>query len=276
MSNELKEKIKMHTRTKWLTVGILTGLLSAALAACGGATTLAPVAAVAPVTAEVAVSGSYEDVTKVDGSGYTTVDQSALSNVLDPIPAGELSPTEIEGILYMREEEKLAHDVYLTLYERWGLPIFQNIADSEATHMQAVKTLIDRYNLEDPAAGQDVGVFTNPTLQGLYDQLVEEGSQSLSSALRVGAAIEEIDILDLEERIAQTDRADIQMVYENLTKGSRNHLRSFVSTLEQQSGEIYQPQYLSQAAYDAIVAAPMERGGGGRHGGSQRPTGCCD
>jgi hypothetical protein len=262
----------MHTRTKWLALGILTGLLSVALAVCGGATTLAPVAAAAPVTAEVAVSDSYEDVTNVDEGGYTSVDRSALSNVLDPIPAGELSAAEIEGILYMREEEKLARDVYLTLYERWGLPIFQNIANSEATHMQAVKTLIDRYNLEDPAAGQDVGVFTNPTLQGLYDQLVEEGSRSLSSALRVGAAIEEIDILDLEERIAQTDRADIQMVYENLTKGSRNHLRSFVSTLERQSGEIYQPQYLSQAAYDAIVAAPMERGrAAGGKGNPGRP-----
>ena len=144
--------------------------------------------------------------------------------------------------------------------------------------MQAVKTLVERYNLEDPAAGQDAGVFTNPTLQGLYDQLVEEGRRSLSSALRVGAAIEEIDILDLEERIAQTDRADIQTVYENLTKGSRNHLRAFVSTLEQQSGETYQPQYLSQAAYDEIVTASMERGRGG--GGSRRDArgegGCCD
>jgi len=226
----------MNTRTKWLTSAFLASWLSVALVACGGTTALAPVAAAAPAA--------------VEASG-------------NPVPAGELSAAEIEGILYMREEEKLARDVYLALYEQWALPIFQNIANSEATHMQAVKTLIDRYDLEDPAAGQDVGVFTNPTLQGLYDQLVEEGRRSLTSALRVGAAIEEIDIIDLEERIAQTDRADIQTVYENLMKGSRNHLRSFVSTLERQSGETYQPQYLSPAAYDAIVAAPMERGRGG-------------
>ena len=256
----------MNTRTKWLTSAFLASWLSVALVACGGTTTLAPIAAAVPAAVEA--SGNYVDMTKIGEYGNTDVDPSALSDALDPIPAGELSAAEIEGLLYMREEEKLARDVYLTLYEQWGMPIFQNIASSEATHMQAVKTLIDRYNLEDPAAGQDVGVFTNPTLQGLYDQLVEEGRQSLSSALRVGAAIEEIDIIDLEERIAQTDRADIQTVYENLTKGSRNHLRSFVSTLERQTGEIYQPQYLSQAAYDAIVAASMERGGGGRRGGS--------
>jgi len=98
--------------------------------------------------------------------------------------------------------------------------------------MDAVKTLLDRYDLEDPAAGTVVGVFTNATLQELYEQLIDEGSQSLADALRVGATIEEIDILDLEERIAQTDNRDIELVYKNLMRGSRNHLRAFGSTLE--------------------------------------------
>ena len=184
----------------------------------------------------------------------------------------ELSAEEIEGILYMREEEKLARDVYLTLYEQWGLSIFQNIANSEQTHMDAIKTLIDRYGLDDPAAGNDVGEFTNPTLRSLYADLVATGSQSLADALRVGAAIEEIDILDLEKHVAQTDARDIQRVYESLTRGSRNHLRSFVATLEQQTGETYEPQYLDQEAYDDIVSAPLESGGygrGGSRGGGQ-------
>jgi hypothetical protein len=176
----------------------------------------------------------------------------------------ELSTAEIEGILYMREEEKLARDVYLTLYEQWELSIFQNIANSEQTHMDAIKTLIDRYGLDDPAAGNNVGEFTDPTLQSLYADLVATGGQSLADALRVGAAIEEIDILDLEERIAQTDAGNIQRVYESLTRGSRNHLRSFVATLERQVGETYEPQYLSQEAYDSIVSAPIESGGYGQ------------
>jgi hypothetical protein len=187
-----------------------------------------------------------------------------LSNALDQIAIGQLSSTEIDGILYMREEEKLARDVYLILYQEWGLPIFQNIADSEATHMEAVKNLIDRYGLEDPVTGQNIGVFANPTLQGLYDELVAEGAKSLGDALRVGAAIEEIDILDLEEAVAQTDKADIQLVYQSLMKGSRNHLRSFTSTLEKQTGEIYQPQYLDPAVYEEIVSTPREAGGSDR------------
>jgi len=179
----------------------------------------------------------------------------------------ELSAEEIEGILYMREEEKLARDVYLTLYEQWGLPIFQNIANSEQTHMDAIGTLIDRYSLNDPVAGNDVGAFTDPVLQSLYDDLVAMGNQSLAEALRVGAAIEEIDILDLEKYVAQTDVKNIQRVYESLTRGSRNHLRSFVTALEQQAGETYEPQYLDQSAYDDIVSAPMESGGYGQSQG---------
>jgi hypothetical protein len=165
----------------------------------------------------------------------------------------------------MREEEKLARDVYLTLYEQWGMPIFENIARSEATHMEAIKSLLDRYGLPDPVEGKAVGEFADQMLQELYDQLVEQGRQSLSDALRVGAAIEEIDIIDLAQYIAQTDRADIQRVYENLTKGSRNHLRSFVGNLERRTGETYEPQYLDQAAYDAIVNARPEHGRRGRN-----------
>ena len=217
-----------------------------------------------PAATEAAVALPDSDITSVDESGNTTVDQTALSAALGQVSGGELSIAEVEGLLFMREEEKLAKDVYLMLYEEWGMSIFQNIANAEQTHMDAVKTLIERYGLEDPAVASDIGVFTNSTLQDLYDQLVETGNQSLGDALRVGAAIEEIDILDLEEHIAHTDKADIQMVYDNLMKGSRNHLRSFVSTLKRQEGQTYEPQYLSQEAYDAIVSTPTEAGGEGR------------
>jgi len=203
------------------------------------------------------------DVTQVDEDVNTDIQEVNPMETPAQITVGGLSADETAGISFMREEEKLARDVYLTLYEQWGLPIFQNIANSEAAHMEVVKTLIDRYSLEDPAAGNDIGQFSNATLQGLYDQLVAQGSQSRSEAIKVGAAIEEIDILDLEEYIAQTDKPDIQQVYQNLMRGSRNHLRSFVQMFEKQTGETYQPQYLSQEAYDAIVNSDMETGGQG-------------
>jgi hypothetical protein len=187
------------------------------------------------------------------------------SEVLNLLPAasGDLDANETAALLYMQEEEKLAHDVYQTLLAKWGLPIFRNISRSEQTHMDAVKALIDRYNLTDPASNT-VGVFTNPDLQSLYDTLVVRGNQSLGDALKVGAAIEEIDILDLEKYLSQTDNADIQQVFTNLKYGSNNHLSAFTATLARQTGETYQPQYLSLVAYQAIVETAGDTGGNGR------------
>lgn len=166
-----------------------------------------------------------------------------------------LSTAEADALLFMREEEKLAHDVYVTLYDLWGVNVFSNIVASEQSHMDAVGVLLDRYGLSDPTQGNTVGEFTNPTLQSLYDQLIAQGRLSLADALKVGAQIEEIDIVDLEQRIAVTTHADIRLVFERLLAGSTNHLRAFVSTLARQTGEVYAPQSMAQADYDAIIAA---------------------
>lgn len=256
---------------------ILLTFLVVTLSACSGITSAPAVAAptINPVVPQVQSEPTLSiapdsDITSVSEAGYTMVDQTALNTAMSSVQQGALSENEADSLLYMREEEKLAHDVYVTLYDLWQLPVFQKIANSEQTHMEAVKILIDRYGLQDPAL-TEVGVFTDQTLQSLYDrlydQLVAQGSQSSVEALKVGATIEEIDILDLEELIAQTDKGDIILVYENLLKGSRNHLRSFVSTLQRQSGETYQPQFLSPDAYQAIIGAPIESGGRGNPGG---------
>jgi hypothetical protein len=183
--------------------------------------------------------------------------------IVSTVVAGQVTEQEAADLAFMREEEKLAHDVYVQLYELWGQPTFNNIAKSEQTHTDAIMNLLDRYGIADPSAGKAAGEFSNADLQALYNTLVAQGSQSLAAALRVGAAIEEIDILDLQERIAQTDKADIELVYANLEKGSENHLRSFTTTLKRLTGETYQPQYLSPAAFNAIVGGGN---GGGRRG----------
>jgi len=185
------------------------------------------------------------------------------------VQSGTLTEDEAAGLLFMREEEKLAHDVYIALYEQWRQPIFKNIAASEQIHTETVKMLLDKYEISDPAEVSAPGQFSDQDLQALYDQLVEMGSTSLADALMVGTTVEEIDILDLEKYIAQTELADIIQVYENLLAGSRNHLRSFVTTLERQTGETFQPQYLSQEIYQEIISGSFEtgRGGGQSSGG---------
>ena len=190
------------------------------------------------------------------------VNVGGLTSALQAIPPQPLSGDEVLGILYMREEEKLALDVYTYLYEKWSLPIFSNIAASERTHVAAMGLLLERYScLEDPM-GEELGVFTNQELQELYDELVARGSESLVEALKVGALIEEVDIVDIQGYLERVDNEDIKLVYENLLKGSRNHLRAFVATLESY-GVTYEPQVLSPEAYQEIVSTPMERGQGG-------------
>ncbi len=162
----------------------------------------------------------------------------------------------------MREEEQLAHDVYVVLGDLWGLRIFENIAASETTHVDSVAGLLDQYGIEDPAAGALPGTFVNPTLQGLYDQLIADGSRSLDAALGVGALIEELDISDLQARSAATEIPEITAVYANLERGSRNHLRAFTSQLESR-GVTYEPTQLDSAIFDEIVSSATERGPSG-------------
>jgi hypothetical protein len=145
-----------------------------------------------------------------------------------------LTAAEESWLTYMREEEKLARDVYLFLYDKWQSRIFKNIAASEQTHMNAVKTLLDRYGIADPAAGKAEGEFANQELQALYDDLVEDGSVSLVEALNVGVFIEETDIDDLNAGIGSTRRKDIITVYSNLLAGSYNHLDAFNANLAKQ------------------------------------------
>ena len=265
----------IQTITRKIMLGLTISFAILGIAACGTASTpVAEAPDIVEIIAPTAITESIEtanepvsepsDLTIVDDDGNTSIDADALEAELStPLSTG-LTEIEAEGLLFMREEEKLARDVYLTLYDQWNINIFQNIAASEQTHTDAIKTLLDQYGLDDPVVNDEIGVFTNADLQALYDQLVAQGSQSLGDALNVGAAIEEIDILDLEKYIAQTDNADIQMVYESLLKGSRNHLRAFVSTMQRQIGTIYQPQYLSQDAYQAIVGSDIETGGNGQ------------
>ncbi len=179
-----------------------------------------------------------------------------------------LSPEEVADLLKMREEEKLARDVYLTLYEQWGSQVFSNIARSEQMHMDAMGVLLDRYGLDDPVAQTNDarGVFNDPQIQDLYNQLVEQGSASLEAALTVGATIEDLDIKDLNEAIARTTHADIQTVYERLRTGSYHHMQAFVSNLRAQGAD-YTPQFISAEEFQRILSETPAMGG--EHGRGQ-------
>jgi hypothetical protein len=203
--------------------------------------------------------GDSPAVLSVDSSGITNVNAVALEAALTAYPRSVVSTAEAASLAYMREEEQVAHDVYVVSATLWAPPIFSNVASSEATHSAAVKTLLDRYQLADPLDGLPNGTFKTPAFQALYDRLVAASRVSLIEALKVGVEIEELDIHDLSAQKVSIDNKDILMVYDNLLAASRNHLRSFMKVLIQYGGS-YTPQYISQAEFDAIVNSPMETG----------------
>lgn len=177
----------------------------------------------------------------------------------DVTPSAVVSAIEKSSLQFMREEEKLARDVYRYLYEQHGTLIFSNIAASEQSHMDAVKQLLVKYNITDPVATDIPGVFVNQDLQALYNKLISDGAKSVVAALTVGATIEDLDLYDLENELDKVTNADIMLVYNSLIKGSRNHLRSFYGQLVT-LGETYTPQYITREYFDFIINSPMERG----------------
>lgn len=193
------------------------------------------------------------------GPGWGTGFNGGMAELIDILPREDLSDAEIWGMTYMYEEEKLARDVYITLYKTWKIKIFSNIANSEQRHMNAVALLLNKYEIPLPTDNDKVGFFSNTELQKLYNELVSRGENTPVDAVHVGATIEDLDIFDLKRYLSQADNSDIRTVYQNLMRGSRNHLRAYARHLSKY-GVPYEAQYLTQEEVEEIINSPMERG----------------
>ncbi|MDQ5769809.1 DUF2202 domain-containing protein [Thiothrix subterranea] len=251
-------------KTLTLTRHALLACAVTLLVGCGSSaadtTALTTTAAAAAASVVDAATASTTDAD--DATASVTDDATTITT---PSTTTTLTADETATLLFVREEEKLARDVYLTLFNKWGTKTFQNIAlNSEQQHMDVMGTLVDTYNLQDPVVIDTIGAFTDPVLLGLYQDLVMRGSTSLNDGLLVGGFIEEFDINDLQEAIDEANAgskpADIIVAYTNLMCGSRNHLRSFVGQIEK-NGVDYQAQVIPQATVDAIVNSPEEQCG---------------
>ena len=173
---------------------------------------------------------------------------------------GTLTPAQVGQLVRMREEEKLAHDVYVTLAQSSGLQIFNNIANAESQHMRAVEQLASRYSSA-AAANLPVGSFSDPQFQTLYNSLVAAGSKSPIAAATVGAKIEEMDIKDLQTLLSQNPPQDVSKVLEHLHRASGQHLRAFTMELKRLGGT-NMPEFLSPEEYNSILISDNERGQG--------------
>lgn len=193
-----------------------------------------------------------------EDQGNLSQSLSAIQATVSSLPVEPVDSAEKQRVLFIREEEKLAYDVYQAMFDKYGVKIFQNIPNSELSHMEAMLTIITKYQLVDPMDKNPRGVFVNADLQSLYNALVSQGNGSILAAYQVGAKIEELDIFDLNKSIAVTNNQDVKLVYDFLNKGSRNHLRSFFKNLTN-AGGTYTPVFITKAEFDAIVTTPTEK-----------------
>ncbi len=170
-----------------------------------------------------------------------------------------LSQQETDDLKVLREEEKLARDVYLFSYDKYGESIFNSVASSEQKHMDKMLTLLNTYGIQDPALSER-GNFTNQELQTLYNDLTTKSAISLIDALEVGATIEDLDIRDIKIFKNRATKADILDTYDKLECGSRNHMRSYYGKLLT-SEVTYVAQYISATELAEIINASNEQCG---------------
>jgi len=196
------------------TLAITVSTLAAVGLVAGGAIALVP-AAISPTTTAIDTISA----TPHQSTTTTTTTPTTAAIAAEPDAVGAM-------LLYMAEEEKLAQDVYDALGELWGARIFDQISSSEMTHEERVVTLLDARGLADPRTGV-AGLFTDPELQSLYDDLIALGAESRESAFQVGVMIEERDIADLADAILLTDDPAVVTVLESLRSASQNHLAAF-------------------------------------------------
>lgn len=168
------------------------------------------------------------------------------------LPKQDISKDEEKELKFMREEEKMAHNFYVVMYEKWGLRPFNNISKAEQRHMTVIKSMLDKYSIEDPIKDMTPGIFSNNDIKELYENLLEQGNKSATDALKAGAEIEEVDIVDLIRAIDNTDNKDLKLVYNNIMHGSYNHLRAFVRVLDRR-GVKYVPKHLDKNLFEEIL-----------------------
>lgn len=163
----------------------------------------------------------------------------------DPSPAPAPSAatrvadeTLVKNARYMREEERMARDLYQAFADAHGSDTaFARIAKAEQRHFDAIGRILTRYGIEDLSAGKEAGKYAEPKLQKEYDRLLAQGKESLAKAYQAGIEVEKADIADLDDVIKQTTAPDAKRVFENLRNGSLHHLDAFTALADGKTPE---------------------------------------
>ena len=209
--------------------------------------------------------------------------------------AGNLTEADKAHLIFMRSEEKLARDVYLTLADMYpDQPVFLSIATTaEQTHTDKMLDMLIKFKIEDPEPStlpdtlppdeDQIGVFENYYFAYYFgykfDGLIDTASAGELEALYVGALIEELDMSDINYcndafytyypkplpeypdcgGLSATAIRSLESSLGNLLAGSENHLCAFISQIGPiMVEECYKAQYLEQQEIRDIINAQCQ------------------
>jgi len=234
-------------KKEFIKKALLLSLIPAALFSCTKNESLDP--------SELMLSGTPMEMIMVKSDGTTTFITAGVTPPFDS--TADLTANEIEFAYAVREDEKVARDLYFAFFEKYKLKAFENISKAESNHIRAVELLLSYYEIDYPEIGE-YGKFADPTRQQMYDSLLIKGETALE-AFKVMAQLEEENIVSFGEVLEDIENDNIAIVIENLLKASENHFKAAIRQITALGGE-YTAQYMSQEQYSAIIAKGFEQG----------------
>jgi hypothetical protein len=208
-----------------------------------------------PNSQELLVSSTPSEIIEVKSDGATTFALSGVTPAFDS--TADLTADEIEFIFAVREDEKIARDLYISFFGKFGLKPFENIGKAEDNHIKATEKLFDYYEIDYPALSGN-GKFENAIRQKLFDSLLLKVNTELD-AFKVMAVLEESNIVEYGAVIKTVVNPNIKMVIENLAKASANHFKAAIRQITALGGT-YTPEFLTQEQYRAVIAIGFEKG----------------
>lgn len=163
----------------------------------------------------------------VQGMQHGQGSSGEMMDGLDGLASGTLSSEQEATLEYQAEEEKLSHDLYIAFGDLYGDDVFDRIASAETKHLSAVRSLLERYDLVDPTAEQEIGTFSSESVQKLYDSFLAQGSASLEGAYDAARSVESDDISFLIAATEGMTAPDVLAVYGHVLTASQHHLAAF-------------------------------------------------
>lgn len=234
-------------KTNYVKTLVAICAISLSLVSCSKETT--------PNSSELLVSGTPADIIEVKSDGATTFALAGVTPAFDS--TADLTTDEIEFIYAVREDEKIARDLYFSFFRNFGLKTFENIGKAEDNHIKATEKLFDYYEIDYPALSAN-GKFEDASRQKLFDSLLLKGTPELE-AFKVMALLEESNIVEYGEVLKSIVNPNIKLVIENLAKASANHFKAAIRQITALGGT-YAPALMTQEQYRALIAIGFEKG----------------